>query len=362
MIPLLAQAGIAGNSPAMEQIATLIGQVADTDLSVLITGESGSGKELIARAIHDNSRRRKHRLVTVNCGAIPEGIFESEVFGHERGAFTGAERLRKGMFELADGGTIFLDEIGEMPLMTQVKILRVLETGEFMRVGGQTPLQVDVRVVAATNRDLAREVSRGQFRQDLYFRLKAISVQLPPLRERREDIPELVEYFARRFAESNDRGHVHFTPAAMEVLKDHYWQGNVRELKNFVESLLILSRGDVDEQQVRGRLDLEGSSANLPALSQAPVDEPELNLDLLRQMFFYLQHELSEIRQLLTEMHEEQRQVQQPLDLSSLTVDELEKEHIQEVLLEHGGNRARAAHALGLSERTLYRKIRKYGL
>ncbi len=362
MIPVLAKAGIAGSGPAMQQVATVVNQVAPTDLSVLITGESGTGKELVARAIHEHSRRAEGPLVTVNCGAIPEGIFESEIFGHERGAFTGAERQRKGMFELAHGGTIFLDEIGEMPLFTQVKILRVLETGEFMRVGGQSPIRVDVRIVAATNRDLTREVADGRFRQDLYFRLKAVNILLPPLRERPEDVPELVRHFAESFCRVNRLPEPRFTPEALDSLSGHYWQGNIRELKNLVESLLILSdEVVVDKDRVQERLRQEGSSSNLPMLSPEPA-QPEIGPELLRQMFFFLQRELAEIKELVREQAEHSRQVHEQVDLSSMTVDELERDHIREVLAEHGGNRARAAHSLGISERTLYRKIRKYGL
>ena len=362
MLPVLASAGMAGSGPAMEQVAALIAQVAPTDLSVLITGESGTGKELVARAIHENSRRAGKPLVTVNCGAIPEGIFESEIFGHEKGSFTGADRQRKGMFELADGGTIFLDEIGEMPLFTQVKILRVLETGEFMRVGGQSTIKVDARVVAATNRDLAEEVAEGRFRQDLYFRLKAVNLLLPPLRERREDVPELAQVFAERFAEANRLPAPRFEPGAVQRLAGHWWQGNVRELKNLVESLVILSGdGRIGEELVAARLDGAGASRRLPALR--PADEkPEVSLELLQQMFFYLQRELADIKGLLQEQAERQRQVSEEWDLASMTVDELERDHIREALADHGGNRSRAARSLGISERTLYRKIRKHGL
>jgi DNA-binding NtrC family response regulator len=364
MLPVLASVGMAGSGPAMQQVAALIAQVAPTELSVLITGESGTGKELVARAIHANSRRNAGALVTVNCGAIPEGIFESEIFGHERGAFTGADRQRKGMFELADGGTIFLDEIGEMPLFTQVKILRVLESGEFMRVGGQSTIRVDTRIVAATNRDLGAEVEAGRFRQDLYFRLKAVNLLLPPLRERREDIPELVESFALAFAEANRLPRPRFEDAALERLSAHWWRGNVRELKNFVESLVIFGGGGaVGDEQVRARLEQEGAGAGprLPALR--PLEErPEIGVELLQQMFFYLQRELAEIKGLLHEQVEQQRQVAQNYDLASMSVDELERDHIREVLAEHGGNRARAARSLGISERTLYRRLRKHGL
>jgi DNA-binding NtrC family response regulator len=362
MIPVLARAGIAGSGPAMEQVATLIGQVAATDLSVLVTGESGTGKELVARAIHENSQRATKDMITVNCGAIPEGIFESEIFGHERGSFTGAERQRKGMFELADNSTIFLDEIGEMPLFTQVKILRVLETGEFMRVGGQSPIKVNVRVVAATNRDLAVEVHEGRFRQDLYFRLKAVNVLIPPLRDRPEDIPELVSLLIKRFCEKNTLPISELTPEAMELLKGHYWQGNVRELKNFIESLLIISGSRILELNVvQERLQQQGSSPNLPVLS-TQTQQPEFSLEMLQQMFYYLQRELAEIKDMNRKLLDQQQQVHEQADLASMTVDELEHDHIREVLIEFGGNRGRAAASLGISERTLYRKIRKYGL
>jgi len=363
MLEGLASVGMAGMGPAMEQVAALIRQVAPTDLSVLITGESGTGKELVARAIHSNSRRAGGPLITVNCGAIPEGIFESEIFGHEKGAFTGADRQRKGMFELADGGTIFLDEIGEMPLFTQVKILRVLETGEFMRVGGQSTIRVNVRVVAATNRDLAQESARGRFRQDLYFRLKAVAVHLPPLRERREDIPELAWTFATRFCQANGLPPAHFDQEALDLLSGHYWQGNVRELKNLVESLVIMAGGGpVDGRLLRSRLMAEGSSAHLPALRPAEEERPPLSLEMLQTMFYYLQRELGDIKSLLQQQIEQQRQVGDHYHLADMSVDELERDHIREVLAEHGGNRQRAARNLGMSERTLYRKIRKHEL
>jgi two-component system, NtrC family, response regulator len=354
---------MAGHGEAMQQLAALIHQVASTDISVLITGESGTGKELVARAVHESSPRSKREMITVNCGAIPEGIFESEVFGHERGAFTGADRQRRGMFELADGGTIFLDEIGEMPLLAQVKILRVLETGEFMRVGGQSPIRVKVRVVAATNRDLAREVSEGRFRQDLYFRLKAVTVSLPPLRDRPEDIPELVHFFASRFAQENALPIPTFLPEAMQIISQHYWEGNVRELKNFTESMLILSDASgVDAAQVRARLGDNGTSAHLPVLSTHRSHPETVTFEALQQMFFYLQRELLEIKVELKEMNERQSEVSDQMDMSAMSVEELEREHIREVLADYAGNRARAAQSLGFSERTLYRKIRRYGL
>ncbi|MFN3821022.1 MAG: sigma-54 interaction domain-containing protein, partial [bacterium] len=245
---------IISQSPLMKEVKRVIEQVAASDITVLITGESGTGKELVARAIHSLSPRRKGPLLTVNCGAIPEGIFESEIFGHEKGAFTTALERRRGYFEQADKGSIFLDEIGEMPLPVQVKLLRVLDMGTFMRVGGSGEIKVDVRIIAATNKDLGLEVARGRFRQDLFYRLKAVNIILPPLRDRPEDIPLLVEHFAQEFAQRNRHPLPKFEPEAMELLQKQHWAGNVRELKNFIESLLALSRNEVITEEEIWRL------------------------------------------------------------------------------------------------------------
>src|SRR5512144_2972029 len=230
------ESGIIGESIEIKELVDVVLQVAPTDITVLITGESGVGKELVAKAIHSASRRKARPLVSVNAGAIPEGIMESELFGHEKGSFTGASETRKGYFELADGGTIFLDEIGELPIGTQVKFLRVLENGEYMRVGSASPRRVNVRVIAATNRNLEAEVRQGNFRSDLYFRLRSINIRIPALRERREDIPVFVETFARQVAEKNKIPFGGFSADAMELLKSYHWPGNVRELRNVVES------------------------------------------------------------------------------------------------------------------------------
>ncbi len=235
--------GIIGRSDALQQVLEMIAQVSPVDISVLITGESGTGKEVVAKAIHKFSKRSQQELITVNCGAIPEGIIESELFGHKKGAYTGAGGDRKGYFEAANKGTIFLDEIGEMPYETQVKLLRVLENGEFMRVGDSKTLKTDVRVIAATNKDLAKLVENGKFRQDLFFRLKTVTVEVPPLRNRLEDLNLLVERFALEFTRSNDIPYRGFVPEAIRMMKHHDWPGNVRELKNFVESILVLEKG-----------------------------------------------------------------------------------------------------------------------
>ncbi|MDP7565965.1 MAG: sigma-54 dependent transcriptional regulator, partial [Candidatus Marinimicrobia bacterium] len=227
--------GIIGNSDAIKQALEMMGQVAPVDISVLVTGESGTGKEMVAKGLHKFSKRAQQELVTVNCGAIPVGIIESELFGHKKGAYTGAGDDRKGYFETANKGTIFLDEIGETPLETQVKLLRVLESGEFMRVGDSQTRRTDVRILAATNKDLGELVQQGKFRQDLYFRLKTVTVNLPPLRQRIEDLSLLVERFALEFTRSNDIPYRGFMPEAIRRMKQYDWPGNVRELKNFVE-------------------------------------------------------------------------------------------------------------------------------
>jgi two-component system nitrogen regulation response regulator NtrX len=233
-----------GQSPSLEKVWDAVRRAAPTNATVLITGESGVGKELVARAIHRNSLRKDEAFVQVNCAAIPEELIESELFGHEKGSFTGATEKQIGKFELAHKGTIFLDEVGDMSLRTQAKVLRVLQEGEVERIGSQKTIQVDVRVIAATNKDLEEAIEKGDFREDLYFRLSVIPVRVPPLRERAEDLPVLVQHFVKQFcAENNFRSRA-FSPAAIEVLKRHAWRGNVRELKNAVERLLIMAEGD----------------------------------------------------------------------------------------------------------------------
>ncbi|MDP6967356.1 MAG: sigma-54 dependent transcriptional regulator, partial [Candidatus Marinimicrobia bacterium] len=275
--------GIIGNSDGIEQVLEMVTEVAPVDISVLITGESGTGKEIIAKAIHKASRRSSQPLVTVNCGAIPEGIIESELFGHRKGAFTGASDDRKGYFEEADRGTIFLDEIGETPVETQVKLLRVIESGEFMRVGDAKTRRVDVRVIAATNKDLMKETEKEAFRKDLYYRLRTVTIDVPPLRHRLDDLDLLADRFALEFSRSNDIVFRGFTSDALSVMKQYDWPGNVRELKNFVESIIIFERGNrISSDMVIKHLSpmVETVSGNLPVPVNKSTDQAERELIL----------------------------------------------------------------------------------
>ncbi|MBK6909908.1 MAG: sigma-54-dependent Fis family transcriptional regulator [bacterium] len=348
-----------GESAALRAVKSLILQAAPTDISVLIVGESGTGKELVARALHENSARRAGPLLYVNCGAIPQGIFESEVFGHERGSFTGAEKRRTGYFEQAQGGTLVLDEIGEMPAESQVKLLRVLESREVMRVGSSKPTPVDVRVLAATNVDLGAEVSRGEFRHDLYFRLKAVTIQLPPLRERSEDVPLLVLQFAREFAERNQLTTPRFTQDALDLLTNQYWPGNVRELKNTVESVLTLNRGLTVLHGEHFRPHLTSPRGLLPM--PASRETPPIGNELLLATMLDVRREVMELRSILeTAISSSQTIVEEPLPSNRLS--DVEREQIQRMLAQNSGNRRKTARDLGIGERTLYRKLKEYNL
>ncbi|MBU0518048.1 sigma-54 dependent transcriptional regulator [bacterium] len=362
--------GIIGDTPQMQQVKAVIQQVAPANITVMISGESGTGKELVARAIHQLSHRSQKPLVTVNCGAIPEGIFESEVFGHVKGAFTSADRTRKGYFEMADSGTIFLDEIGEMPMEAQAKILRILELGEFMKVGSSASEKVDVRVIAATNIDLAEAVTIGEFRQDLYFRLKAVNIHLPPLRERKDDIALLAEQFIAEVCMANNLPKARLTPGGLTLLRNAFWEGNIRELKHFLESLVVLEPSDlIDEDLVSRHLRQSQTKSDfLPV--HVPRKAGQIDFDLLLPLLLELKRDMGEIKMMLQrtgpsipmstgrwlsdhEIIPEDTQV---------SLEDLEREQIARTLREVRGNRRRAAETLGISERTLYRKIKEYGL
>ena len=287
------KSGIVGRSEAIQQVLEMVAQVSPVDISILITGESGTGKEIIAKAIHQNSKRSHQSMITVNCGAIPEGIIESELFGHVKGAYTDAKGDRKGYFESADNSTIFFDEIGETPLETQVKLLRVIESGEFIPVGGSKAKKTDVRILAATNKDLAGLVSKGLFSQDLFYRLNTVSIPLPPLNDRLEDISLLVERFALEFTRSNDMPYRGFVPEAIRSMKNFRWKGNIRELKNFVESIIVLEKGErITSQMVEQQLGLKSDEFSkndaLPVITNQPSDSAEREL-ILRQLFLLRQ-------------------------------------------------------------------------
>ena len=367
--------GFWGVSPEVEELLKTVEMVAPTDLSVLINGESGTGKEVIAMAIHQLSPREDKPLISVNCGAIPEGILESELFGHEKGSFTGAIAQKKGYFEAANLGTIFLDEIGEMPLNTQVKLLRVLETSEFMRVGGTATHKVNVRIIAATNKDLENAVEKNEFRRDLYYRLKAITIQIPPLRRRRDDIPILINKFSENYKQKNAINFKGFAPESLQLLKGYNWPGNVRELKNFVETAIILNRGEiVRSQYIRSALKLDsisGISSNLPVPLNKTPDQAER--ELIYRTLMSLKLDINEIKDMLSYLFQNglstipmtdelDHPVNDSKEVKPTTINGMEREMIKNALKKYGNIRRKTARALQISERTLYRKIKEYGL
>ena len=385
------KSGIIGESDEINHVLDMVNQVADVDISVLINGESGTGKELISKAIHLGSTRSSKELVIVNCGAIPEGIIESELFGHKKGAYTDASDSRKGYFETADKGTIFLDEIGDMPLETQVKVLRVLEAGEYMRVGDSLSKKTDTRVIAATNKDLAKLVKEGKFRQDLYYRLKTVTINLPPLRQRKSDIRLLVDRFALQFSRTNNIKYKGFTPEAIKAMQKCEWPGNVRELKNFVESVLILQKGEritgeIIEKQLENEniVDFSDNPA-LPVLVNRDPDQAEREL-ILRQLLF-LRQDIEDMKLLIKQSDfsslNSSRNINADFEnriqdneinshdndnlikgeaIGAFNTRDLEKEMIIRTLEHYNNNRRAAAKSLDMSERTLYRKINDYGI
>ena len=399
--------GIIGNSPGLIYSLNVAVQVANTDLSVLINGESGVGKEVFSQIIHALSARKHNPFIAVNCGAIPEGTIDSELFGHEKGSFTGAVDSRKGYFETVNGGTIFLDEIGEMPLGTQARLLRVLEAGEYIRVGSSKVQKTDVRVIAASNKDLLEFTHKGRFREDLYYRLNTVPIRVPPLRDRKEDIPLLFRKFAIDFAEKYKTSSVQLNEEAREVLINYQWPGNIRELKNMAEQLSVLSKEKlVDAEQLRKFLP-ENNFSRLPVLAagNGAVSQTEFanEREILYKLFFDMKKDVNELKKMFFDLLQNpsisqhtpftrensgnyqelnnyngsnsnmQSQsvilqnkndgIQQHEDVEeSLSIIDKEKELIVKALKKHKGKRRDASLDLGISERTLYRKLKEYDI
>ncbi len=374
--------GIIGESPAIQEVLVKIEQMAPVTSTVLIEGESGTGKELVARGIHDLSPRRGKPFIAVSCAALPETLLESELFGHEKGAFTGAAERRLGRFELADGGTIFLDEVGEMPPATQVKLLRVLEDHSFFRVGGTQAITVDVRVIAATNKSLKEEVALGRFRDDLFYRLNVLAIYLPPLRERRGDIPLLVRRFTPEFAKQHDRAFRGIAAEALQILVDADWPGNIRQLRNLIESMVVLApEGEIRASDIPK--DIREKRGLPMRLVGAKRDVAGQELEFIFRSLVELKLQVEELRRRL----EEQPQRVEVIEVGpgstlspvatveaeaapegevvyrpGMTMADVERATIEASLRATRGNRRKAAEVLGIGERTLYRKLKAYQL
>jgi DNA-binding NtrC family response regulator len=398
--------GIIGNSPALNYALEVAVQVANTDLTVLIVGESGVGKEVFSQIIHALSSRKHNPFIAVNCGAIPEGTIDSELFGHEKGSFTGAVDSRKGYFETVNGGTLFMDEIAEMPLGTQARLLRVLETGEFIRVGSSKVLKTDVRVIAATNKDLLTATQNGKFREDLYYRLNTVPIRVPALRERKEDVLLLFRKFAVDFAERYKTAPIQLEEDARSLLINYTWPGNVRELKNIAEQISVLSQDKIVTANDLRRFLPEQQGTRLPVLMNGKSGGQDYmnERDILYKLFFDMKKDVTELKRMFVEIlrhpaaagsamaHEGFLQEaesaaasvepagikplipapSQPMFISSdhiqehvevdesLNIMDKEKELIEKALKKHKGKRKDAASDLGISERTLYRKLKEY--
>lgn len=410
--------GIIGSSPLIDRAIDIAMQVAPTDLSVLVTGESGSGKEVMPQIIHQLSSRKHNKYIAVNCGAIPEGTIDSELFGHEKGSFTGATESRKGYFEVADGGTIFLDEVAELPLQTQVRLLRVLETGEFIRVGSSKVIKTNVRIVAATNVNIDEAIKKNKFREDLYYRLNTVPIQIPPLRERKEDIHLIFRKFAADFADKYRMPSISLNDQARELLVNYRWPGNVRQLKNVAEQISVIeTEKNIDAEILMHYLPLNGDKS-LPVLYKKE-EETYSEREILYKILFEMKQDVTDLKKLVYEVldngerekpSEKSRKLMEkiygdesepdfgteiPLQLEeytnvtksslpskkaekaemedavesndsvvleSLSLAETEQKLINKALEKHNGKRKDAAEELGISERTLYRKIKEYDI
>ncbi len=398
--------GIIGNSPLLSRAIDIAMQVASTDLTVLITGESGTGKEVFPQIVHYLSPRKHGNYIAVNCGAIPEGTIDSELFGHEKGSFTGAHEARKGYFEVANGGTIFLDEIAELPLATQVRLLRVLEVGEFMKVGSSKTIKTDVRVVAASNVDIPEAIEKGGFRQDLYYRLNTVPIYMPPLHERKEDIHLLFRKFAADFAEKYHMPPLRLTEDAIRLLTEYRWPGNIRQLKNITEQISIIEQNKLIDADILRLYLPETARPGLPVLYKKENEEHFSERDLLYKVLFDMKKDITELKKIVVDIldknsddvamektkallvkhiSDESLNYMKPADEEmkivhgvketpqgednfppseiieeSLSLQDKEKEMIRKALEKHHGKRKDAARELGISERTLYRKIKEY--
>ncbi len=403
--------GIIGATPALDRAIDVAAQVAITDLSVLITGESGVGKEVMPQIIHQLSARKHNKYIAVNCGAIPEGTIDSELFGHEKGAFTGAHDSRKGYFEVADRGTIFLDEVAELPVQTQVRLLRVLETGEFIKVGSSKVMKTDVRIVTATNVNIPQAIKKGDFREDLFYRLNTVPIQLPALRNRKEDIHLLFRKFASDFANKYNMPAVRLSPEAIDLLENYGWKGNIRQLKNVAEQVSVIESSREIDLDVLQRYLPEGDSS-LPTVYKGGDKQDLSERDILYKVLFDLKGDVTELKNIVVGLMQnsgegisnatnnqalmqsvqrlyenkdpqpiEEQKVYTPQILpkeegaseslnlqhqevveESLSLADKEKEMITKALKKYSGKRKKAADELGISERTLYRKIKEYSI
>ena len=402
---------VVGNSDGLNRALDVALQVASTDLSVLIIGESGVGKEIIPRIIHDNSTRRREKYFAINCGSIPEGTIDSELFGHEKGSFTGAIGESEGYFGIANKGTIFLDEVGELPIATQARLLRVLETGEYIKVGGQKILKTDVRIVAATNVNMRKAISEGRFREDLYYRLNTIPIQIPPLRDRGNDILLLFRLFAMQMAETYHLPKITLTEDAKAIMLRYKWPGNVRQLKNITEQMSVLStEREIDAKDLTQFIPEDLESTELAPISKNGSHSYESEREILYKILYELRGNVSDLRQEMANLRKQLDETQHlngvggfnaklsnvakeehlpapevhpvvghhavtlnPLPIEdaeaeeiaeskSLNLNDFERKMVEEALEKNGGNRKKAARDLGISDRTLYRRIRQYGL
>lgn len=397
--------GIIGNNAQLHRAIEVAIQVAPTDLSVLISGESGTGKEVMPQIIHNLSARKHKEYIAVNCGAIPEGTIDSELFGHEKGSFTGAHDTRKGYFEVANEGTIFLDEVAELPLQTQVRLLRVLESGEFMKVGSSKVIKTDVRIVAATNVDIPEAIAKGRFREDLYYRLNTVPINLPPLRERKDDIHLIFRKFAADFAEKYRMPSVQLTPEAVHLLVNFSWPGNVRQLKNITEQISVIEEErEITAEMLRKYLP-SSNGASLPMVMQKTGAGSDFNeREILYKVLFDMKNDLTDLKKLVLSImqdssaqpdkedmalikklyqsedgwksveapsesspsHQESepyKPYDEPIEIEeTLSIEATERELIKKALKKHSNKRKYAARELGISERTLYRKIKEYNI